>query len=303
MKYEFRKLNSLVARNIKLYFKDKMMFFCSLITPIILIVLFLTFLGGTYKSTLISFLPEGVELSGRLVNGFTGGWLFSSILATSCITVAFCSNIAVNDKINKSNLDFQIAPVRKTTLQLSYVISNFITTFIICMSAVLIGFVYLAIVGWYLSFVDILLLFLTMILNILLGTFISSIVWLFVSSQGGMSAVCSLISSMYGFLCGAYMPIGSMSKGIQAIVSFLPGTYGTVLFRQSYMNGVLKEMGKSLPAEVILNIKKSFDGTFFFFNQEVQSWVLYMVVFASVLLFLGIFILCILLKNKNKKKK
>ena len=51
-------LTSLVKRNTKLYFKDKGMFFSSLITPIILLVLYSTFLKKVYddsfRSALIS---------------------------------------------------------------------------------------------------------------------------------------------------------------------------------------------------------------------------------------------------------
>ncbi len=302
MRGEFKKLNNLVARNIKLYFKDKMMFFCSLITPIILIVLFLAFLGTTYKTSLINCLPEGIQLSDKVINGFTGGWLFSSILATSCITVAFCSNMIVMDKINKSVLDFQIAPVKKTTLQISYVISNFLTTFLICGIAVVVGFVYLGIVGWFLSFVDVLLLLVNMVVSILFGTLLSSVVWLFVSSQGALSAVCTMVSSMYGFLCGAYMPIGSMGSGVRAVVSFFPGTYGTVLFRQVYMGGVLEEIANAgVPPQVLMEIKKGFDGTFIFFNHEVPSWAMYVIMCSTVAALFGILVLCIFLKNKKKK--
>jgi len=301
MRNEFRKLNNLVARNIQIYFKDKMMFFCSLITPLILIVLFLTFLGTTYKQTLLQFLPEGVELSKNLVNGFTGGWLFSSILATSSLTVAFCSNIIIMDKINKVNQDFQIAPVNKTTIQISYVIANFLSTLIICTLTVVIGFIYLAIVGWYLSVLDVLMIFVTMIIAILFGTLLSSLVWLFVSSQGALSAICTLVSSMYGFLCGAYMPISQFAVGIQNFVSFIPGTYATVLFRQYFLNGAIEEIGKKLPSEVVSEIRKSFDGTFFFFGHEVPTWAMFLVISLSVVVLFGIFVLCIYLKNRKKK--
>ena len=39
----------LIKRNIKLFFKDKGMFFTSLITPAILLVLYVTFLGNVYR--------------------------------------------------------------------------------------------------------------------------------------------------------------------------------------------------------------------------------------------------------------
>ncbi len=298
---EFKKLGSLVERNIKLYFKDKMIFFVSLITPIILVVLFLTFLGSVYKDTLLNNIPEGVLIGEKMVNAFTGGWLFSSILTTSCITVSFCSNMMVNDKISKSILDFRITPVRKSTLQLSYTISNFITTFIICFTAMIISLLYLAIVGFYLSFVDVLLIFIDMILAISFGSLLASILSLLISSQGAWSALCSLVSSMYGFLCGAYMPLQSCGDGVRAVVSFFPGTYGTILFRQHYMRGVLNEMSEILPNEVIGSIKESFDGTFSFFGHNVPTWAMYLVMIASVMILVGIYLCITTLKIKKIK--
>ena len=44
-------IGALVKRNIKLYFKDKGMFFTSLITPLILLVLYGTFLSNVYEDT------------------------------------------------------------------------------------------------------------------------------------------------------------------------------------------------------------------------------------------------------------
>ena len=41
-----KQLSALVKRNTKLYFRDKGMFFTSLITPLILLVLYGTFLGN-----------------------------------------------------------------------------------------------------------------------------------------------------------------------------------------------------------------------------------------------------------------
>ena len=87
------------ARNMKLFFKDKGMFFTSLITPLILLVLFFTFLGNVYRDTFLSFVPDGVQVPAALADGFVGGWLLSSMLAVCCITVAFCSNMQmVQDK-------------------------------------------------------------------------------------------------------------------------------------------------------------------------------------------------------------
>ena len=64
------------------------------------------------------------------------------------------------------------------------------------------------------------------------------------STQGQISAVGTVISAGYGFICGAYMPISSFSSGLQKVISFLPGTYGTALMRNHAMQGALAEMEK-----------------------------------------------------------
>lgn len=298
---EFKKLRFLTKRNIKLYFRDKMTFFVSLLTPMILVVLFLTFLKTTYESSLINAIPEGFEISSNLIDAFSGAWLFSSIMAVSCITVAFCSNLMVEDKVKKISKDFSLAPIKKSTIDSSYVVSNFVTTFLVCLVLFAISLIYLLIVGWYISFLDIILILADMTLNILFGSLLMSIISLFVNSQGVFSGICTLISSMYGFICGAYMPIATMGSGMQAFVSFIPGTYSTVLFRKFYMNGILNEMGKTLPSEVVSSINESFDGTFKFFGTEVSTLAMFLVMIGTCVLLFGLFVLLVNLKNRKKK--
>ena len=47
----------ITGRNIKLFFKDKGMFFTSLITPLILLILYATFLGKIFRDTYSSVIP------------------------------------------------------------------------------------------------------------------------------------------------------------------------------------------------------------------------------------------------------
>lgn len=76
----------LIARNCKLFFKDKGMFLSSLIAPLILLFLFVAFLGDVYRDSLASVL-QGAELPDRLVEGFAGGWLMSSLLAVCTVPI------------------------------------------------------------------------------------------------------------------------------------------------------------------------------------------------------------------------
>lgn len=284
-------LRLLIGRNMQLYFKDKITFFTSLLTPLILLVLFVTFLRSVYADTFTALLPEGVVLSDRLLNGFTGGWLMSSILGVSAVTIAFCSNIVmVQDKINGSLQDLLVTPVRRDVLAVGYYLANLCTTLTICLTAMLAGFGYLAAVGWYLSAWDVAGILVDVLLCILFGVSLAAFVEQYLSSQGGISAVATLVSSLYGFLCGAYMPISQFAAPIRNFVAFIPGTYGVALMRGHYMNGVLEELSGQLPASGIQAIRDSFDGNLYFFGNQVRPWQMYAVLVGAFLLFLGLYI-------------
>ena len=77
-------LFALVKRNTKLYFKDKGMFFSSLITPLILLVLYATFLKNVYEDSFRSALAAaGASVPDAVLNSCIGGQLVSSLLAVS----------------------------------------------------------------------------------------------------------------------------------------------------------------------------------------------------------------------------
>ena len=70
-----RTCTALIKRNTKLFFKDKGMFFTSLITPAILLVLYATFLGKVYRNSFTSALPDVLKISDKLIDGCVGGQL------------------------------------------------------------------------------------------------------------------------------------------------------------------------------------------------------------------------------------
>ena len=135
----------LIKRNIKLFFKDKGMFFTALITPAILLVLYATFLGNVYRDSFVANIQNAGELSDKLIDSLVASQLISSILAVSCVTVAFCSNfLMVQDKANGTVKDFRIAPIKSSVISLSYYIATISSTLLICFSATAVCLIYLA---------------------------------------------------------------------------------------------------------------------------------------------------------------
>lgn len=297
-------LGALIKRNVKLYFKDKGLFLSSLITPIILLVLYVTFLGNVYESAFSEAIAEaGVTVSDGLLRGCVGGQLVSSLLAVCCVTVAFCSNLlTIQDKTTGAKRDLMMAPLRRSTLAFSYYLSSLFSTLIICLTATAICLVYLACVGWYMSILDVLLLILDVVLLVLFGTALASCVNFFLSSDGQASAVGTIVSAGYGFICGAYMPISQFPIGLQSVISFLPGTYGTSLLRNHAMGGVFREMGKQgFPSEVIEAIKDSVDTNIFFLGDKVSISSMYIVLAVAILIGIGVYLLFSLIKRKKTK--
>jgi multidrug/hemolysin transport system permease protein len=278
------------------------MFFTALITPAILLVLYATFLGNVYRDSFLANLPNASSLSEKLINGLVGSQLVSSILAVSCVTVAFCSNfLMVSDKANGTIKDLAISPTKSSTLAISYYVATIISTLTICIIATIICLVYLYAVGFFMSALDVLLLFIDVILLVLFGTALSSIINIFLSSQGQISAVGTIVSSGYGFICGAYMPISSFGEGLQKIISFLPGTYATALIRNHSMRGALSELeNEGITSDAVNALKDAMDCNIYFFEHKVDISTMYIILGASTAILLGIYILINVLKKKSK---
>ena len=282
-------LFSNIKRNTKLFFKDKGLFFTSLITPLILLVLYASFLSNVYESSFRQvFEQTGVSATDKQISGLVGGQLMSSLLAVSCVTVSFCSNmLMVQDKFNGAYKDLMMTPLKRSSLALSYYISTTISTLIICLLAFVACLVYVGAVGWYLTAGDILLLLLDIFLLVTFGTALSSVINFFLSSQGQVSAVGSIVSSCYGFICGAYMPLSSFGAGLRNAVMFLPGTYGTALIRNHSLNSVIE----TLPAQAVKGLKDSIDCNIYFFGSKVEVGTMYLIISLSIVLLISVYVL------------
>lgn len=292
---------SLTKRNCKLFFRDKGMFFTSLITPAILLVLYVTFLAKVYRESFTSALPAAFALDDSLINGTVGGQLVSSLLAVCCVTVSFCSNLLmVQDKVSGARRDLTMSPVSKSTLALSYFTASALSTMLICFVALGVCLVYLAIVGWYMTVKDVLLLCVDVFILVLFGTALSSIVNCNLSTNGQASAVGTIVSAGYGFVCGAYMPISNFGDGLQKVLSFLPGTYGTALFRNHALRGVYAEMlSIGFPVEIVEGIKDSIDCNLYFLGEKVGIGSMYAVMILSLVVLVGGYVLLNTIKRND----
>lgn len=287
------KLNHMIRRHMQLFFKDKGMFFCSLITPVILLVLYATFLAKIYRDSFTGALPAGLTVDPALIDATVGGQLISSLLAVCCVTVAFCSNLLmVQDKVSGAIRDLTVSPLRHSTLALSYYIASALSTLLISLTALGVSFLYLWKMGWYMSLSDVLAMLLDVVLLTLFGVALSSCVNFPLKTNGQASAVGTIVSAGYGFICGAYMPISNFSSGLQTVLSFLPGTYGTSLLHNHALRGVFREMERiGFSPEVIDGIRGSIDCNLRFFDHPVSIGAMYAVLAGAAALCVALYVL------------
>ena len=207
----------------------------------------------------------------------------------------------VQDKANGTIKDLLITPVKSSVLSLSYYVATLVSTLLVCFTAAALCLGYVALTGWYMSFADVLLIFVDVFVLVLFGIALSSVINFFLSTQGQISAVGTIISAGYGFICGAYMPISSFGDGLQKAVMFLPGTYGTSLMRNHALGGVLDQMtADGMPVQVVDGLRDMLDCNLQFFGNDVGIATMYAIIIGSVVLLLGAFILANKIKNKKK---
>ncbi len=296
-------LGRFMQRNIKMFLKDKGLFFTSLITPLILLVLYITFLGNVYEDSFVQMTtPFGITLPDDVLGACVGGQLFSSLLAVCTVTVSFCANmLMVQDKVTGAHKDLTVSPVKPHTMALGYYLATLISTLLICLVAVGACLLYLGRVGWYLSGQDVLYILADVGLLVLFGTALSSVINFFLSTQGQISAVGSIVSSCYGFICGAYMPISQFSEGLQKVLSFLPGTYGTSLLRNHALRGALEEMNRlGVPSEGMDSLKDMLDCSITFFDHTVSIGAMYAVVGGFSLTLILLYVILNAVKFKKR---
>ena len=276
------------------------MLFSSMITPAILIVLYATFLANVYKDSFVSATKDMIALSDKVINGTVAAQLAAALLAVSCVTVTFCVNLTmVQDRASGARKDFDVSPVSKTKIYIGYFLSTVLNSLMVNGTALALCLLYILKMGWYMNASDVIFVIMDMILLVLFGSTLSSIVSYPLKTQGQLSAVGTIVSAGYGFVCGAYMPISNFSSGLQKALSYLPGTYGTSLVKNHMLNGVYKEMADTgLPSEAVTVIRNTLDCNPVFRGHVVGVSQMYLIMAGSIVVFGAAYLLIIMLRER-----
>ncbi len=299
MRNNWLALRSLVTRNIKIFMKDKTMVFFSILAPILVLLLYILFLGKMQitgvRAELYSTYPDlvaGIEdaVVNKGLKMIIDNWMIAGVVGISCITVSFSSCTSmVRDRAYGTINDVFAAPIPKWIVFLSYILSGFCITFMIVFTIFMVGIIYLACTGGLgMSFVDFLAILGTMILSILSASFCMVLIVSFIRTEGALTAFNSVFSAMIGFLTGSYMPVGMLPQPVQIICGFVPGTYSSALLRQLFMEGPIAKLSvlfNDMNKDAVNRLLSDYSIGMKFFGINVAPWAMILVLVGSIIIF------------------
>lgn len=246
-----RKFMGLTKRNLLIYFKDWTAILFSLLTSLIILVLYMLFLKGTFESSMDSALSQAGSIadliSSKDTEAFVNAMLLVGMMGSALITVPYsCLTTIVKDRENKIDYDISATPVKRWQIIFSYFVAAALSASIITGILLTAGILILSINGGLgLSSGDVFKAYAAVILGSVSSTaFFMMIMQLFKTSQSS-NAFFGLLSAAAGFVIGAYIPVSQFSDGIQTFCNIFPATHVTIVIRNVLMRGVLENFDAS----------------------------------------------------------
>ncbi|MCR5250455.1 MAG: ABC transporter permease [Lachnospiraceae bacterium] len=247
-----KRFMGLTKRNLLIYFKDKPAILFSLLTSLIVLVLYLLFLKGTFEDAFQSALDSAGGISQLIksedVSLFVSITLLVGMMGTAMITVPYsCLTTIVKDRENRIDYDICATPVRRWQIILSYFAAAAISACIMTGLLLTVGLAILAAGGGMLpEAADILKAYgIVMLGSVSATAFFMPFMLCFKTSQSS-GAFFGMLSAAAGFVIGAFIPLSQFSEGVQTFCNLFPATHVTVAVRNALMSGVLNSMENSI---------------------------------------------------------
>lgn len=281
-----KEIINLSVRHIKNYYRDKLAVFFSFLSIIIMLLIYLLFLGNLYDN--VPF-PTEIEKTRFIVGYIMGGVLVVSTLTLSLGVIG----TYINDIATKRIDALLASPVKRYKITLSYFISTFILTLILTVAMFFLVMLYLGFSGYWFTFAEVMLILGTIVLYMFISTPLILLIASFINSMNAFGAVSTIVGTLIGFLCGIYIPLAMLGDFIKSIATVLPFSHMTIHLRRILIG---EDILALMPQEAI---KSNSLGYLTIFGLEVNIYLLLGIFLVVSLLFL---FFSYLRMNKKTKK-
>jgi len=286
---------SLVQRNNKVFRRDKTQVFYSLLSVIIVIVLYAVFL----QKMQVDAIEQMTEATPELIT-MVNEWLVAGLLSMIAVSTTLAAyGIAVKDLESKAQADFLTAPISRATIQFSYVFNAFIIGCIFSFIALIGCEIFIVSTGGeLLSIGDFVHVVGLLFLSVLLASVFNLFLVLFATTQNSFSTLSTIVGTALGFLCGVYVPIGALPSFAQNLIMYFPISHTTLLLRNAFMESSITKVFEGIPALNVEEYKEMY-GIVYDLHGNILSTSTSVIIILATILILAILSI-ILFKKKNK---
>lgn len=282
---------SFVSRNLKVFFRDKTAVFFSLLAVLIVLGLYIFFLGDVWVDSFPNI--KGVK---NLMNC----WIMAGLIGVTSVTANMGAfGTMIEDKSKNKIKDFYVSPIKKSKIVGGYIISSFIVGSMMSVVTLIISQIYLVYSGVdVLNFKELTEVFLIILMTSLSNSaMILFIVSLF-SSEKAFSTASTIVGTLIGFITGIYLPISMLPDSVQIIVKLFPTSHGISILRQIFMKKQIDISFADVPTNYINEFKESMGVVYYINDKLVSNTTSIFILIASTIIF---FSLAVLILYKKKK--
>ena len=249
----------LISRNRKVYTRDRLAFFMSFLSVIILILVYQVFLGQIQIDAVKEALGSDTASSDtiKMVNYWVISGLTTIISMTSTLG-AF--GVMVSDKEKKLSEDFKVSPISNFKVELSYaifaILFGIILTMFSCVFAIGIFNGFASLLDY--SAKDYLTIFGIISLSTVLSASIILPILTFIQTSSAFTTLSTIVGTFIGFISGVYLSIGSVGETLQQVMTWFPMTQVNALLKQVLMKNSIAQVFNDAPSSVINEYKESY---------------------------------------------
>ena len=249
----------LISRNRKVYTRDRLAFFMSFLSVIILILVYQVFLGQIQ----IDAIKEGLHSDTASTDTIqmVNYWLISGLTTIISMTSTLGAfGVMVSDREKKLSEDFKVSPISNFKIELSYAI------FAILFGIIMTMFSCIFAIGMFNGFSSLLdfstMDYLSILGVVSMGTVLAATIILpilaFIRTSSAFTTLSTIVGTFIGFISGVYLSIGSVGETLQQIMTWFPLTQVNALLKQILMKDSINKVFDKAPTSIVTNYKESY---------------------------------------------
>ncbi|MDR1158202.1 MAG: ABC transporter permease [Oscillospiraceae bacterium] len=271
-------MTALWRRNLLVFFRDRVSVFFSFLGVIVIIGLYVLFLGDLMLSDM-----SGIPGSRFLMDS----WIMAGMLAATGVTTTLGAlGTMVTDRAQGITRDLSATPISRRALAGSYVAGAYVIGVLLTLVSLVFAELYIVAYGGRLLPAGALCKLLGLIL---LSVFASSgplfFLTTFLKSTSAFATVSTILGTLIGFLTGIYIPIGSLPAAVQFVVKAFPISHAGVLFRQVMMEVPLAASFAAAPPEALSDFRTEMGVVFLSGETEIPWGVSVLILLATGFVF------------------